>query len=91
MRPLARKRERAKPTTLSFTYRYHLTRHAARMLDAVAVQCPYCGERFEALVDPSAGDAAYVEDCPVCCRPIELRLRLDEDGQATSLEASRDD
>lgn len=61
------------------------------MLDALTVQCPYCGERFEALVDASAGDAAYVEDCPVCCRPIELRLRSGEDGRATTLEASRDD
>lgn len=66
-------------------------RHAARMLDAIAVQCPYCGERFEALVDASAGDAVYIEDCPVCCRPIELQLRLGEDGRAVALDASRDD
>lgn len=81
-------RERAKT---GFTPAHHRTHHAVRVLDALTVQCPYCGERFEALVDASAGDAAYVEDCPVCCRPIELRLRLDEDGQATTLEASRDD
>ncbi|MCL1635444.1 CPXCG motif-containing cysteine-rich protein [Luteimonas sp. SX5] len=61
------------------------------MLDALTVQCPYCGERFEALVDASAGDAAYIEDCPVCCRPIALHLRLDEEGQPAALEASRDD
>lgn len=61
------------------------------MLDALTVQCPYCGERFEALVDTSAGDAAYIEDCPVCCRPIALQLRLDEEGQATALEVARDD
>jgi len=61
------------------------------MLDTLTVQCPYCGERFEALVDASGGDAAYVEDCPVCCRPIELRLRLDDDGQVVALGASRDD
>ncbi|TWI06183.1 Cysteine-rich CPXCG [Luteimonas cucumeris] len=61
------------------------------MLDSLAVQCPYCGERFDALVDASAGDAAYVEDCPVCCRPIELRLQLDEAGQILALHATRDD
>lgn len=61
------------------------------MLESRTLRCPYCGERFEAQIDASAGDAAYVEDCPVCCRPIELRLRLDEDGESGSLEASRDD
>ena len=61
------------------------------MLDALTVQCPYCGERFQALVDASAGAADYVEDCPVCCRPIELRLQLDDDGRVAALDASRDD
>lgn len=61
------------------------------MLESRTIRCPYCGERFEALVDASAGDAAYVEDCPVCCRPIELQWRLDEEGEAGTLEASRDD
>ena len=38
------------------------------------VQCPYCGEPIEMQVDRSAGSQAYVEDCSVCCRPIEVRL-----------------
>ncbi len=62
----------------------------ASMLDSLSVQCPYCGERFEALVDASAGDARYVEDCPVCCRPIELHLRLDDEGSPLALDAGRD-
>lgn len=40
------------------------------MLDAQRVTCPWCGERFETFVDDSEGSADYVEDCPVCCRPI---------------------
>ena len=55
---------------------------------SIRIRCPYCGERFEAVVDPSAGDADYIEDCPVCCRPIELRLCTDGDG--FSLDAERD-
>jgi hypothetical protein len=47
------------------------------MFETRMVTCPYCGEAFEALVDPGAGDAGYVEDCPVCCRPIEMRLARD--------------
>lgn len=61
------------------------------MLDSVFVSCPFCGERFEALVDTSAGDAEYIEDCPVCCRPIELHLRTGSDGELQGLDADRDE
>ncbi len=61
------------------------------MLDPVLLICPYCGESFEALADPSAGDADYVEDCPVCCRPIALHLRVGTDGRLQALDADRDD
>ncbi|MDR6991007.1 CPXCG motif-containing cysteine-rich protein [Luteimonas sp. 3794] len=59
------------------------------MQDVARLQCPWCGERFETLVDASAGDADYIEDCPVCCRPIEMHLSIDEDG--THLAAGRED
>jgi hypothetical protein len=61
------------------------------MLDSIAIACPFCGERFEALVDVSSGDAEYVEDCPVCCRPISMHLRMDADGSLLDLGTSRDD
>tara|TARA_Y100001938_G_scaffold122460_1_gene170897 strand:+ start:1693 stop:1875 length:183 start_codon:yes stop_codon:yes gene_type:complete len=52
------------------------------MLETEAYICPYCGERVEAVLDLSAGDQSYIEDCPVCCRPIEFELRTDgEDWQ----------
>lgn len=53
------------------------------------VLCPYCGEEIELLVDTSAGAQDYVEDCSVCCRPIECHLAV-TDG-AFHLEVSRDD
>ena len=34
------------------------------------INCPYCGELIEVLVDPSEAAQEYVEDCFVCCRPI---------------------
>lgn len=46
----------------------------------VSIDCPWCGERFDTLADGSAGDAEYVEDCQVCCRPVVLRLLVDDDG-----------
>lgn len=50
------------------------------MLDLVSVHCPYCGEPLDLQVDASAGDQSYVEDCHVCCRPIEVAVRVDDDG-----------
>jgi hypothetical protein len=47
------------------------------MLETQEYQCPYCGEAVEALLDLSAGDQQYIEDCPVCCRPILFDLRSD--------------
>lgn len=50
------------------------------MLNAQRITCPWCGERFEALLDGSEGDADYTEDCPVCCRPISMHLELDDEA-----------
>lgn len=61
---------------------------AARMQDITTLRCPWCGERFDTLVDSSAGSADYIEDCPVCCRPIEMHLAVDADG--VRLQGGRD-
>jgi hypothetical protein len=57
---------------------------------AASIDCPYCGERIELLVDGSAGEQEYIEDCPVCCRPILLRVSVGEDGDAR-VESRRED
>ncbi|WP_010521575.1 CPXCG motif-containing cysteine-rich protein [Aquimarina agarivorans] len=35
-------------------------------------QCPYCWETISMLLDPSVASQTYVEDCEVCCNPIQL-------------------
>ncbi len=35
-------------------------------------QCPYCWEEISMLLDPSVSQQTYVEDCEVCCNPIEV-------------------
>ncbi len=37
-------------------------------------RCPYCGEPVQLVVDASEGPQSYVEDCPVCCRPMTVVL-----------------
>lgn len=61
------------------------------MLETLTIQCPHCGERFETVADASAGDAEYVEDCFVCCRPITVRLHVGHDGDLAGWDAGRDD
>ena len=46
-----------------------------------SVQCPYCWERFTLLVDGSVEDQEYVEDCEVCCRPIDFIVQVDDEGE----------
>lgn len=47
-----------------------------------ALQCPYCGEEITLLIDGSVEMQEYVEDCEVCCRPIDFAVEVDEQGQA---------
>jgi len=56
-----------------------------------SVDCPYCGEPFEAVLDEYSGSQDYIEDCPVCCRPIEFRLQVDPDGEQVTLDLYRED
>ena len=48
--------------------------------EPVEVQCPYCGETIEVVVDCSVESQSYIEDCQVCCRPINLTVMVDEEG-----------
>ena len=53
-------------------------------------QCPYCWEEISMLLDSSVANQTYVEDCEVCCNPIELTVWFEEQElqgfQAVSLE-----
>jgi hypothetical protein len=57
----------------------------------VAVFCPYCGEGFETSADASGGPCKYVEDCQVCCQPIDMELRVNDDGAFEELVVRRGD
>jgi hypothetical protein len=50
------------------------------MLTPCRIDCPYCGEAIEILLDASLASQNYIEDCQVCCRPITLQVDIDDDG-----------
>jgi hypothetical protein len=60
-------------------------------VSAETISCPYCGERIDILIDGSLPEQEYVEDCQVCCRPIMLRVTVDEDGDAVVMARSEDE
>ena len=39
-------------------------------------QCPYCWEEISMLLDTSIANQTYIEDCEVCCNPIEITLEF---------------
>jgi len=52
------------------------------MLLTATFLCPVCAQPNETTADPSQGNVqSYVEDCRVCCRPLILRVEVDE-GEA---------
>ena len=48
--------------------------------------CPYCWEEISILLDISVTAQTYVEDCEVCCNPIEIRYVV-EDGAVVDFRA----
>jgi hypothetical protein len=57
----------------------------------VDVACPYCGELITTRLDLSAGSQSYVEDCQVCCQPMQMAVIVDEAGVLERVTAERMD
>jgi Cysteine-rich CPXCG len=56
------------------------------------VECPYCGESVEIVLDPGSGTRQeYVEDCEVCCRPWQVSVAYGAYGSADVAVVAADD
>jgi hypothetical protein len=58
------------------------------LLVEIEVECPHCGESWTTSVDTSAGNYSTIEDCPVCCRPIEFTFAC-EPGEVFAATTDR--
>ena len=36
------------------------------------IQCPFCGQRFDLVLDTSVVEQRFTTDCEICCRPFEV-------------------
>ncbi|MEA5445746.1 CPXCG motif-containing cysteine-rich protein [Gammaproteobacteria bacterium AB-CW1] len=46
----------------------------------VSLQCPWCLEAVEIFIDADAEAGQWMEDCPVCCHPMNLEAQPDGSG-----------
>jgi hypothetical protein len=49
-------------------------------LETRKIRCPYCGEMIHVLIDCSVSNQTYIEDCQICCRPINFDVSVGPDG-----------
>ena len=54
------------------------------------ITCPYCGEQIDILLDPADLNQQYIEDCQVCCKPINF-LVFESIDEELSVTVSSDD
>ena len=40
--------------------------------------CPYCWQEISMVLDLSVEEQTYIEDCEVCCRPIQIHYTAQE-------------
>lgn len=52
--------------------------------------CPHCWEEISMLIDLSVPYQKYVEDCEVCCNPIEI-IATCETGELIGFNVSKID
>jgi len=49
--------------------------------------CPHCWEEISMLIDVSVPYQKYVEDCEVCCNPMEITA-ICEDGELVDFQVN---
>jgi hypothetical protein len=63
---------------------------AGAALDAFAeFACPYCGETIGTPIDLTDGSRVWIEDCQVCCQPMQLTIEVSERGELRDVAAER--
>ena len=52
-----------------------------------SVECPFCGEASELVLDTSIAAQQFTTDCEVCCRPFEVFAEC-EPGEVLTISAA---
>ena len=65
--------------------RVDVVSEATDMEASETIQCPYCGQSFDLVIDTSPQTQRFTTDCEVCCRPFEVFVEC-EPGEVLNLE-----
>ena len=57
------------------------------MNESISIQCPYCSESFDLVLDVTEGSTEFIVDCEVCCRPMTVAVRV-RDGELEQLDVT---
>lgn len=49
-------------------------------IEAASIQCPYCGQTIDLIVEYTSINQDYIEDCQVCCQPIRIQVVETDSG-----------
>jgi Cysteine-rich CPXCG len=49
------------------------------------IQCPFCGQSLEIVIDTQTASQRFTTDCEVCCRPIDVSVEC-EPGEVVSVD-----
>ena len=55
------------------------------MEEEVHFECPHCWQPISMMLDVSSGGQRYIQDCEVCCNPLEIVYDV-QDGVVTSFD-----
>jgi len=55
------------------------------LLQGHEATCPHCWETINLTLDLSVAEQTYIEDCPVCCRPMRVSCTA-VDGELDALD-----
>ena len=61
------------------------TARLAALQESESIQCPFCGQSNELVIDTSVASQRFTTDCEVCCRPFEVLAEC-EPGEVLSVE-----
>ena len=57
-------------------------------MDEYFFMCPYCWQHISMLLELYNGTQQYVEDCEICCNPIEITYTVEHE-QIVAFEATQ--
>ena len=50
--------------------------------------CPHCWENQLKMIDPSVPNQCFIEDCEVCCNPLEFTIEIQDNNLISFLVSS---